>query len=249
VAGGVGPTVAAGPWRHLPPGDLADLPPGRLDEATSGRLFAHYGIPVVRGHAAATPEEAEAAARQLGPQVVLKVVSPDLPHKSDVSGVLLGVPATAVAERGRALLAAVAARCPQARLEGLLVQEQIDGGVEAILGYVRDPQLGPTIHLGAGGIAAELLGDSVVRLAPLTPDDAAAMIRGLRSYPLFTGYRGRPPCDLPALAACLVAFSAMVVDLGERLAEAEINPLLVLPAGQGVRAADALVVLDEVAAC
>jgi hypothetical protein len=112
-----------------------------------------------------------------------------------------------------------------------------------ILGCRRDPQLGPAVLLGAGGITAELFKDTVIRLLPLGAGDADDMINELRSAPLLRGFRDRPLCDVGALAQAILTFSTMVTTLGERLIEAEINPLFVLPQGRGVRAADGLVVL------
>jgi acyl-CoA synthetase (NDP forming) len=148
-----------------------------------------------------------------------------------------------VAARAGALLTAVRERAPGAVIEGILVQEQIAGGVETILGFTRDPAVGPAILVGAGGVAAEIYEDVILRLPPISRDEAVRMIRRLRCSPLLSGFRGRPPADLDALADAVVAFSGMVLELGERLVEAEINPLFVLPAGQGVVAADALAVL------
>jgi acyl-CoA synthetase (NDP forming) len=126
----------------------------------------------------------------------------------------------------------------------MLVQEMLSEGVELILGCVRDPQLGPMILLGAGGIATEVYQDKVIRFPPLTQDDARLMISSLKSAPLLRGHRGRPVMDEAALADAVVAFSSLVMALGDRLVEAEINPLFVLPVGQGVRAADGLVRLS-----
>jgi acetate---CoA ligase (ADP-forming) len=127
--------------------------------------------------------------------------------------------------------------------DGFLVQELIRDGVELILGCRRDPQLGPAVLLGAGGITAELFKDTAIRLLPLGTGDADDMINELDSAPLLRGFRGRPLCDVGALAHAILTFSTMVSTLGERLIEAEINPLFVLPQGRGVRAADGLVVL------
>jgi succinyl-CoA synthetase beta subunit len=216
---------------------------GPLNEVESKQLFAQFGIPSVREHVAATPDEAAAIAREIGGPVVLKILSRDIAHKSDVGGVRVGVPPEGVARNAAEILAAVRNSAPEATVEGLLVQEQVSGGVEAIVGIVRDPQLGPAILVGAGGLATEIYEDVVLRLPPIDRAEARQMVEQLKSYPLFVGYRGRPRCDLEALVDCIVAFSELEIALGDRLAEAEINPLFVLPEGQGVRAADAHVVL------
>lgn len=154
----------------------------------------------------------------------------------------MGVPVEDVGARGQAMLEAVAA-ATDAPVEGLLVQEMISGGVEMILGFHRDPQLGPAILLGAGGVATELFNDTALRLLPLTRSDAREMLRSLKTWPLLDGYRGRARADVAALEDAILAFAAMAEQLDEALLEAEINPLFVLPEGQGVKAADAVVIL------
>ena len=210
------------------------LKPGPLNEAESKRLFAHFGIPATREIVAATPADAEAAAKTFGGNVVVKVLSRDVLHKSEIGGVAVERRAAGCRARlrrhGRALRGGDAARQP----EGFLVQELVSGGVELILGFHRDAQLGPTILLGMGGVTAELYRDTSLRLAPLARRDAEAMIGELKSAPLLNGFRGRPLADTAALADAIVAFSDMIVAIGDRLREAEINPLFVLPQGQGV---------------
>jgi acyl-CoA synthetase (NDP forming) len=221
------------------------VPSGPLNEAEAKALFASFGIPSVRETVAHTPEQAEQAARALvgaAGSVVLKVLARDLAHKTEAGGVRVGVAVADVAAEATDLMIAVRERSPRTRVEGILVQEMVVGGVELIIGFTRDPQIGPAILVGAGGIAAELYGDSVVRLPPLTPADAREMVERLVCYPLLNGYRGRPVCDIDALCRAVVAFSEMAASLGERLLEAEINPLFVLPDGNGVLAADGLVV-------
>lgn len=217
---------------------------GQLNEAESKQLFASYGIPSVREIVATTPEEAAQAAHRIGGRVVLKILSRAIAHKSDIGGVRVGVPAADVLAECRAMQAAVSART-DAVLEGFSVQEMAGEGVEVILGFLRDPQLGPAILLGAGGIAAEVYDDTAVRLAPLGAADVAAMIDELAVARLLRGFRGKPACDIAALSEAVLAFSRMCLAFGDRLAEAEINPLFVLPVGQGVKAADGLVVLSE----
>ena len=134
------------------------------------------------------------------------------------------------------------------RPKRFLVQEMVAGGTELILGMHRDP-LGTAILLGMGGVTAELFKDTTMRLLPphggLSRDDALDMARELKTWPLLDGFRGRPKADTVALVTAIVAFSQMAAQLGDRLLEAEINPVFVLPAGQGVRAADGVVVLDR----
>lgn len=226
--------------------DISDVPAGSLDEAEAKALFARFGIPIVAEKVVATSGEAEQAARDLGGRVVLKVLSRAIVHKSDVGGVAVGLTIDAIGNRLTAMADEVEARAGT-RPQRFLVQEMVSGGVEIILGMHRDP-LGTAILLGMGGVAAELFKDTTMRLLPpqggLSAPEARAMARDLVAWPLLDGFRGRPKCDFEALTEAIVAFSCMVAQLGDRLAEAEINPVFVLPAGQGVKAADGLVVLN-----
>lgn len=221
---------------------LAGLPPGNLNEAESKALFARFGMPVTREHTAADAGAAEAAARVLGGEVVLKILSRAIAHKSDLGGVKLGLTAEQVPEACAAMLERLRAAGALAP-EGFLVQERIRSGVEMILGFHRDPQLGPVILLGAGGVAAELFQDTALRLLPIARADAEAMVEELKAARLLRGYRGAPPADITALVDAVMAFAAMAGAAGERLLEAEINPLFVLPEGEGARAVDGLAVL------
>ena len=221
---------------------LAGLPAGNLNEAESKAMFARFGVPVTREHAVADAAGAEAAARALGGEVVLKILSRAIAHKSDLGGVKVGLTAEAVPEACAAMLERLrAAGAPVP--EGFLVQERVRGGVEMILGFHRDPQLGPVILLGSGGVAAEVFQDTALRLLPIVRADAEAMVGELKAATLLRGYRGAGPADVPALVDAVMAFAAMAGAAGERLLEAEINPLFVLPEGQGARAVDGLAVL------
>ncbi|WP_431206235.1 acetate--CoA ligase family protein [Bradyrhizobium betae] len=230
-----------------PVADISDFPAGSLDEAQAKALFARFGVPVVLEKVVATSSEAEQAARDLGGRVVLKILSREIAHKSDVGGVAVNLSPDTIGGRLTLMADEVEARAGK-RAERFLVQEMISGGVEIILGMHRDP-LGTAILLGMGGVSAELFKDTTMRLLPpeggLGLSEARAMARDLVTWPLLDGFRGRPKCDVEALAEAIVAFSRMVAQLGDRLAEAEINPVFVLPAGQGVKAADGLVVLND----
>ena len=225
--------------------DVADVRAGSLDEAEAKQLFARFGIPCARETVVSTPAEAEAAAGAFGGRVVLKVLSGEITHKSDVGGVAVNLTADQVGARLTAMTTEVQ------RKSGLvpdrfLVQEMVAGGTEMILGMHRDP-LGTAILLGMGGVTAELFKDTTMRLLPATGalgrEQALEMLRELRTWPLLDGFRGRPKADVEALVSTIVAFSGMAAQLGERLVEAEINPVFVLPEGQGVRAADGVAVL------
>jgi acetate---CoA ligase (ADP-forming) len=241
--GEVGASSAPGEedYRYTVPEDLS-YRSGPLNEAESKRLFARYGIAAVKEYVARDPREATEAATRLGGNVALKILSRHVLHKTDMGGVAFNVNPVDVASRC-AEMAAKVSEASKAELEGFLVQEMVTGGLEMILGCRRDPQFGPAILLGMGGITAELLNDTVIRLAPISPRDAITMIAELKAADLLRGFRNAPPADIPALADAIVAFSRMVMTIGERLVEAEINPLFVLARDQGVRAADGLVVL------
>lgn len=218
---------------------------GSLDEAQAKQLFSRFGVPCAAERVVATPAEAEAAARELGGRVVLKILSSQITHKSDVGGVAVGLTPQTVGERLQQMTGDVLARAG-VRPERFLVQEMVGGGTELILGMHRDG-LGTAVMLGMGGVTAELFKDTTMRLLPTTGGlsraDALAMARELRTWPLLDGFRGRPKADVEALVDAIVAFSNMAAQLGERLVEAEINPVFVLPQGQGVRAADGVAVL------
>ena len=220
--------------------EVTDLPSGPLDEAESKALFARFGVTPVREIACATPEDAQASAGTMGETVVLKALSRHLAHKSDVGGVRVGVKPGDVAAEGAAMLARVTAATGRAP-DGLLVQEQLHDGVEVILGLQRDPHLGTAILLGMGGVAAELFGDTALRLLPIDRAEAESMLAELRGAKLLQGFRGRAQADTAALIDAVLAFARMGEALGDRLVTAEINPLFVLR--EGARAADALAVL------
>lgn len=215
------------------------LPAGPLDEAEAKALFAAFGIPSVREAVARTPEEAEALAAGLGERVVVKLLSRATAHKTEIGGVRVGVPSGEIAAACRGI-AGAAARAGVAA-EGLLVQEHVTGAAEVILGFARDPQLGPAILLGGGGTLAEVYGDTAIRLLPLGRADVEAMLARLKVGAILNGHRGRPPHDVPALIEAVLAFAEMCGALGDRLLDAEINPLFVLPEGRGVCAADGVV--------
>lgn len=228
------------------PGDGDGLTAGSLDEAQAKQLFAHFGIPCAPERVVATAEEAQEAAQALGGKVVLKILSQAITHKSDVGGVAVGVTPQDIAQRMGEMRDAVRARTG-VEPRRFLVQQLVGGGTEMILGLHRDA-LGIAVMVGMGGVTAELFNDTTLRLLHpgwgLSHAEALAMLRELRTWPLLDGYRGRPQADVDALADAIVAFAGMAVALGDRLREAEINPVFVLPRGQGVLAADGVAVLQ-----
>lgn len=225
---------------------IDDLPKGSLNEAQAKRLFSHFGVPCAREQVVTTVDEAKSAALELGNRVVLKILSADITHKSDVGGVAVNLDAHQIGDRLTHMAQEVHANTG-VHPQQFLVQEMVTGGTELILGINRDA-LGTAILLGMGGITAELFKDTTLRLLPerggLSHQEALSMAQELKTWPLLNGFRGRPKADVNALVNAIVAFSDMAAQLGDRLVEAEINPVFVLPEGQGVRAADGVAVLE-----
>jgi acetyltransferase len=205
------------------------------------RLLSLYGIPVVKEFVATSAEDAVRAAAEIGYPVALKILSPQIRHKTESGGVRLGLRnPDEVRGAYEDILASVRWLNPEARITGVLVQEMVTGGFEVILGGTNDPQFGPVIMFGSGGVLVELLRDTVYRLPPLTYSEALDLLKRFRGAPILGGFRGRPALDEAALAEALVRFSELVSDLSAHIREVEINPLVVLEKGRGVRALDAL---------
>lgn len=218
-----------------------DLPGGALNEAQARALFARYGIPSVSERAVADAAQGRREARAFDRPVVLKVLSSRITHKTEAGGVAVGVAPDAIGDEIEAMAARVRERTG-IQPEGYLVQEMASG-VEMIVGVHRDPQLGQTLLVGLGGVTAELFQDTALRLLPVDRATVRDMLRSLKSWPLLDGYRGRPKADVQALEDAVLNFAAMAGQLGDRLVEAEINPLFVQEAGRGVRAADGVAIL------
>jgi len=175
-------------------------------------------------------DEAVKAAQAMGFPVVLKIASADFPHKSDAGLVLLGVADAPAVREGYATLMQRACKAdPQARIDGVSVQEQVQGGVEMILGLVNDPLFGPSLSVGMGGIFTEALKDSVVCPLPVDAQDVRDMIGRLRMGGLLQGLRGRPAADIEAVVRAALALAALGEAAGPALAEVDINPLIALP--------------------
>ncbi len=242
--GRFGEAFAAGPRQAPPELPPIDLPAHTPTEAGAKRLLSLAGIPAVPERACATPEAAVAAASDVGFPVVMKILSPDILHKSEIGGVLVDVrDAAAVRDGFGVLMARARAHAPEARIEGALVARQMSGGVECILGIQRDPVFGPMAMFGLGGIFVEVLKDVVFRRCPFGADVAEEMIRSIRGAPLLLGARGRPPADVNALAQMLARLSVFAVQAGERLRSVDLNPVFAMP--DGAFAADAVVEVGD----
>ncbi|WP_158964478.1 acetate--CoA ligase family protein [Chachezhania sediminis] len=234
------------PDKGSSPGTVPAGLSGALDEATAKALLAEYGVPVNAGVVVADAVEAEEAAQGLAGPFVVKVVSPDIVHKSDAGGVVLNLPdGGAVGDAVAEMTDRLAARHPKARIEGFLVQEMVRGELEMFVGARRDPIFGPVVMVGAGGVLVELMQDVSVRLAPVSVAEAKEMILGLKVAPLLTGFRGSAPLDVDALADAVARIGWLACDLGADFAELDVNPVLVRKAGQGVTGVDARLLLEE----
>jgi acetate---CoA ligase (ADP-forming) len=215
-----------------------------LDGLEAASLLAAYGIPLPAAHLATTAGEAAALSDQMGYPVVLKVVSPDITHKSDVGGVIPGLEnAAAVRQAFERLMAAVRHHQPAARVQGVMVQEMVPAAQEVIVGWKRDSQFGPLLLVGSGGTEVELVRDVAVEIAPLTRGEAERMLAATLAGRRLAGWRGSPPADRQAVIDVLLRLSQMALDLAS-VAELEINPLRVFPAGRGAVAVDARAILE-----
>jgi len=218
--------------------------PGMLDEFESKNILAGFGIPVTKD--ALLPVDGKVSALPAGMQfpVAVKIASRDIGHKTDIGAVRLNIRDNAQLAAAAAEVVANARRAaPQATLSGVLVSEMAGEGLETIIGVVNDPIFGPVVAFGLGGVLAEVLKDTTHRIAPFGLDTAREMIGELRAAAVFAGVRGQPPRDVDALAKTLVAVSECAWAMRERLAELDLNPVLVRPQGKGVVAVDALMVL------
>jgi len=213
-----------------------------LTEVESKQILEEAGIPTARAQLAAGRDQAIAAAKQMGFPVVLKVLSPEISHKSDVGGVRLNL--RSEEEVGAAfdeIVAAARKAEPKARIEGVSVQKMAAPGVEVIMGMTKDAQFGPVLMFGLGGVFVEVLKDVAFRIVPLEPRDARQMIREIQGFPVLEGVRGQPPADLAALESMLLRLSAFVEEHPE-IAELDLNPVFAYK--DGALAVDARIVLS-----
>lgn len=215
-------------------------------EASAKEALAQAGLPVLKEVIAESREQALAAARGIGFPLVLKIVSPDIAHKTEVGGVVIGVRSEGqLVDEYESLLARVAQKAPTARIAGVLVAQMVQGGTELILGTKKDPVFGPMVMVGLGGIFTEILKDVALQPAPVDEAQAAAMLRSLKAFPLLDGARGRAKADVQAAARAVAALSRFAARHADSVAEIDINPLVVLDAGQGAFALDALLVPEQ----
>jgi acetyltransferase len=217
-----------------------------LTEIESKQVFACYGLPVTQTQLAKSEDEAIQLANKVGYPVVMKIVSPEILHKSDAGGVKVNIKDDAAARDAyRLILKNAKAYRADARIHGIAVQEMAPWGTEVILGSVNDPTFGPTIMFGLGGIFVEVLKDVTFRVTPVSTNQAYRMLGEIRGAPILAGARGETPRDKKALSEVICRYSTMILDLADDISETDANPVLVYEVGKGVRVVDARVILKK----
>ncbi len=213
-----------------------------LLETEAKTICMEYGIPVTKFKLAKNEAEAIKFAEEIGYPVVLKIVSPDIIHKSDVGGVIVNLKdANAVRNAYKQILKNVRRHKAKAKIVGMLVQEMAPFSTEVIVGAIKDPQFGPALMFGLGGIFVEVLKDVTFRIAPITEDEAREMITEVKAYPLLKGYRNMPPADIDAIVQILLNTSRLVMDYQE-IKELDLNPIMVYE--KGAKTVDARIILE-----
>ncbi len=208
-------------------------------------ILKAYGIPVVKTAFAKTAEEAVNAAEEIGYPLVMKVVSPQISHKSDLGGISLSLQnAAEVKAAYQEMMKNISKKMPDASLEGVHLQPMLSGGREVILGMVRDPTFGPMLMFGLGGVYVEILKDVRFAIAPVDEKEARELITGIKTYSLLAGARGAKPFDIDSLVDVILRVSRLVCDFSD-IEEFEINPIMVFEEGKGALAVDMRLVLNS----
>lgn len=224
------------------PGKAPPIGKAALSERAAKELLSTSGVPFLDERMATDASQAGDAADAIGYPVVLKIVSPDIEHKTEIGGVLVGVADRAAVMSGfETLLQRAVEHAPTAKIEGVLVAPMAGKGVETIIGVSRDPVFGPAVMFGLGGVHVEVLKDVAFRLVPFGRDEAIRLIDGIRGRALLSGVRGAPPSDVNALADLLVIISQFAAAHADDVDTVDLNPVIAMPEGQGVVALDALV--------
>ena len=217
-----------------------------LTEIEAKQVFSAYGLPVTSTKLAKTEEEAVKLANEVGYPVVMKIVSPEILHKSDAGGVKVNIKDDASAREAYAtILKNAKAYNTSANIHGIAVQEMAPWGTEVILGSTTDPTFGPTVMFGLGGIFVEVLKDVTFRVTPVSEEQAAEMLGEIRGAPILAGARGEAPRDKQALSETILSYSTMILDLKDEVAESDANPVLVYEEGKGVKVVDARIILTK----
>ncbi|MFN7036659.1 MAG: acetate--CoA ligase family protein [Bellilinea sp.] len=217
-----------------------------LTEIEAKEVFECYGLPVTPTRLARNEDEAVSLAREIGYPVVMKIVSPDILHKSDAGGVRVNIKDDAgVREAFKTIMKNAKEYKATANIHGIAVQEMAPWGTEVILGSVNDPTFGPTMMFGLGGIFVEVLKDVTFRVAPVTSSQALRMLDEIRGAPIIAGVRGEAPRDRQALADVICQYSTMILDLADEVSESDANPVLVYESGKGLKVVDARIILKK----
>jgi acetyltransferase len=217
-----------------------------LTEIEAKQVFRAYGLPVTQTTLAKSEDEAVKFAKQTGFPVVMKIVSPDILHKSDAGGVKVNIKdENGVREAYKTIMANAKAYKANANIHGIAIQEMAPMGTEVILGSVNDATFGPTMMFGLGGIFVEVLKDVTFRVAPVTEGQANKMLSEIRGAPILAGARGESPRDRKALADVICKYSAMILDLQDEISESDANPVLVYEEGKGLKVVDARIILKK----
>jgi acyl-CoA synthetase (NDP forming) len=224
-------------------GLLSRFPSGAVPEYATKAFLSTRGLSITREILAHGAEAAVEAANGIGYPVALKLQSAQLPHKSDVGGVILGIGDDDALRSAFASLSVIGNALRTINVDGILVQEMITGGIEVIIGSIIDPDFGSMIMVGTGGIYAEILNDRVFAPTPLSPSEATQLLTNLKGFPLLQGQRGEPPGDIESLAELVSIVSHLVHRHQDEIEELEINPVLVRPYGLGAIVVDALMTL------
>ncbi len=217
----------------------------KFPEAEAEEVLRAYNFPVLKNWVVKSAGEASEVAHKIGQKLVMKIISPDILHKTDIGGVMLGISPDEAGEKYDEMMERMAKKAPAAKIEGVLIEEQVrvQDGVEMILGSAKDAVLGQTIMVGLGGVYVEVFKDVAFGLPPLTEKNVLKMIDGLHSKKILEGARGQGELDKKALVECVGRLSQLLTDFPE-IKELDVNPLLVLPAGHGARVLDARIVLE-----
>ena len=213
-----------------------------LLEHEAKTVCKEYGIPITELKIAKTAEEAAEFSDEIGYPTVLKIISPDVLHKFDVGGVVLNIGSHEDAKNAyNKIVENVKKHKPDAKIDGILVQEMAPCATEVIVGAIKDPQFGPTLMFGFGGTFVEVMKDVSFRIAPINEEDAREMISEVKAYPILRGYRGQPPADIDAVAEILLNTSRLVMDRQD-IKELDLNPVMVYE--KGAKTVDARIILE-----
>ncbi|MEM0065815.1 MAG: acetate--CoA ligase family protein [Sulfolobales archaeon] len=218
----------------------------KLLEHEAYEFLKAYDLPVPKFGLAVSADEAAELAERIGYPVVLKIVSPDIVHKSDVGGVKVNISSESEVRKWfDTIIQNVRSKAPTAKVAGILVQEMVPQDLEVIVGSTRDPVFGPVVMFGLGGIFVEVLKDVSLRITPITVYDAEEMIREIRAASILEGYRGAPPRDKKAIIDLIIKVGRLMDEVPE-VTDIDLNPVMVFPEGRGAKIADARILIKRV---